>query len=76
MLCFGQLHRVGYFEPGWAPDPRQIQHQILGFREAETLTNHHKIQVSSETISGDGYTGAHPGHTWIGANEETGGGEV
>ena len=77
MLCFGQLIRVGYYdETGWEPGPSQIHHHILGFREAETLQNQPFLQVSSETTSVGSFTGGHPSHAWIGANEDAGSGEV
>ena len=77
--CEGQLRRLGFTknkQASRAPGPSQNQHRIVGPREAETLQRHQIPHVASETISGDGYTGARPGRTWIGANEDAGRGEV
>ena len=79
--CVGQLHRFLFFfhyqEPSWAPwgPPAGQSQNQPGFRDAETLYPNY-VHESNETISMDGYTGPHPGYTWIGAYEETGGSEV
>ena len=74
--CVGQLFRFyQYQEPSWGPPAGPTQNQA-GFRDAEALQLNHDTHPSTVTIPMDGYTGPHPGYTWIGAYEETGGGEV
>ena len=73
--CDGRLHRYNQHQhpnSSWGPGPNQ--HRIR-FREAETLYQNHYLHASSGTISVDGYSGAHPGHAWIGT-DDTGVGEV
>ena len=67
-----------YQAPSWAPwgPPAGPSQNQPGFRDAENLYPNHVPHGSTETISMDGYTGPHPGHTCIGAIKETGGREV
>ena len=74
--CDGRLHRYNQYQhpnSSWGPGPNQ--HRIR-FREAETLYSNHNSHASSRTISVDGYSGAHPGHAWIGTDNDIGVGEV
>ena len=78
--CIGRLHRYNQcqkLEPSWSPGPTRSRNQNrIGFHEAETLYRHHFKHASSGTISVDGYSGAHPGHAWIGTENDTGVGKV
>ena len=71
--CPGQQNRHRQAHT-WRPGPSQNEQQI-GFRQAGTLLPYHTVH-ESRTISGGGYTGLHPGMAWIGANYNTGGGQV
>jgi hypothetical protein len=61
---------------GWGPGPSHNQNQILGFSEAENPSPNHIIHEASVAIPEDGYTGLDPGHAWVEANDNAGGGEV
>ena len=55
--------------------PSRSQHSKR-FRKAETQYRHHNIHELSGMIAEDHSTGTHPGHAWIGANDNTGVGKV
>jgi hypothetical protein len=68
-----QQYQYEHQETSWAPGPSRIQNPIE-FREAEILQPKQNPLESSLTISEDGYTRLDPGHVWIEASNNTGGG--
>ena len=64
-----------YQDPSWGPGPSRNENQ-MGYREAGTQYPNHIVHESSATISTDGYTGFDLSYAWIGANNETGDGQV
>ena len=68
-----QQHQHQYQAP--SSGPSRNQHR-KGFRKAEAQHQYHILHESSGTIAEDRSTGIHPGHAWIGANDNTGIGKV
>ena len=72
--CPGQQQHQ-HLQHFWGAGPWQNPNR-MGVHNAGTLFHNHTLHMSSSTITGGGYTALNPSMAWMGANDNTGSGQV